>query len=162
MAKHKHFTINDRIEIEHSLKESLSFKAIARKLDRDCTSISKEVRKHITQKKVGAYGRAFNNCIHRFDCNHSYICDNPSCKNRYCRFCSKCSNVCSDFKEEICSLLSKPPYVCNGCSKLQKCTLVKTIIYILNLSRCRKSCYSSCILSFSLRMFSKVSKNSVL
>lgn len=121
--------LNDRIEIEHSLKDSLSFKAIGRKLDKDCTSISKEIRNHITSKKTGAYGRAFNNCRHRFDCNRSYICDSPLCKNCYCKFCARCSTVCSNFKEDICSLLSKPPYVCNGCSKLQKCTLKKSFYY---------------------------------
>lgn len=126
MPKFKHFNLDERIIIEYSLKDSLSFKAIGRKLNRDCTSISKEVKNHIIVKKIGSYGRAFNNCVHRFDCKHSYICDSPACRNHYCRFCSRCYQVCSDYKEYICPLLSKPPYVCNGCKNLKNCTLQKS------------------------------------
>lgn len=55
----------DRIIINNGLNDGLSFKAIARKLDKDCTTISKEVRKHLTIKKVGTFGRIFNNCAKR-------------------------------------------------------------------------------------------------
>lgn len=109
------------------LKDSFSFKAIAIELDRDCTTISKEVKHHITIKRTGSYGRSFNNCVYRFDCKYSYICDSPSCRNQYCRFCSRCSEFCSNYKEYICQLLSKPPYVCNGCDKLRNCTLQKSL-----------------------------------
>ena len=34
---------------------------------------------------------------------------------------------CLDFAEDICSVKTKPPYVCNGCSQLSKCTLLKRI-----------------------------------
>lgn len=126
MPKSKHFTLSERIVIEHMIRDSFSFKAIARELGRDCTSISKETKHHITLKRTGSYGKSFNNCVHRFDCTKSYICDSPSCRNRYCRFCSKCSDVCSDYKEYICLLQSKPPYVCNGCDNLRNCTLQKS------------------------------------
>lgn len=33
----------------------------------------------------------------------------------------------ADFAEDICSVKTKPPYVCNGCSQLSKCTLLKRI-----------------------------------
>ena len=108
------------------IRDSFSFKAIAKELCHDCTSISKEIKNHISLKKTGSYGKSFNNCVHRFDCKYSYICDSPSCRNRYCRFCSRCSEVCSDYKEYICPLPSKPPYVCNGCDKLKNCTLQKS------------------------------------
>ncbi len=126
MSKFKHFTLSERITIEQMLKNSFSFKAIGRELNKDCTSISKEVRNHIIFKKTGSYGRAFNHCVHRFTCTKSYLCDSTLCRNRYCRFCSRCSNTCEDFKKESCVLLTKPPYVCNGCSKLQNCTLQKS------------------------------------
>ena len=126
MTKSKHFTLSERIAIEHMIKDSFSFKAIARELSRDCTSISKEIKHHITLKKTGTHGRSFNSCVHRFDCKYSYICDSTSCRNRYCRYCLKCSDVCSDYKECLCPLLSKPPYVCNGCENLKKCILQKS------------------------------------
>ena len=127
MSKFKHFTLNERMIIEHMLRDSFSFKAIARELNKDCTSISKEVRNHIIFKKTGSYGRAFNNCVHRFACTKSYICDSALCRNRYCRFCSRCTQICKDFKKEDCVLLTKPPYVCNGCNKLHNCTLQKSL-----------------------------------
>ena len=34
---------------------------------------------------------------------------------------------CPDFAEDICSVKTKPPYVCNGCSQLPQCTLLKRI-----------------------------------
>jgi len=126
MPKFKHLTLTERKAIENYLNGSLSFKAIAKDLGRDCTTISKEVRKHITHKKTGAYGRAFNNCVRRFDCTHSYLCDSGNCRNRYYRFCSKCYLVCPDYEEYLCPLLSKPPYVCNGCKNLKSCTLKKS------------------------------------
>ncbi|MGB4439583.1 MAG: IS30 family transposase [Sedimentibacter sp.] len=129
MSNFKHFALNERLEIECSIKDSLSFKAIARNLNKDCSTISKEIKKHITKKKTGNFGRAFNNCVHRYECNHSYICKGHYCKHKLCKFCSECCSVCSDFKEELCSLLSKPPYVCNGCSNRQKCTLEKSFYY---------------------------------
>lgn len=125
MATHKHFNLSERNKIEQYLNESLSFKAIGRELKRDCTSISKEIKKHTSFKRTGSYGRAFNDCKHRYTCKYSYLCDNPSCKHSYCRFCSKCFSVCKDYIKERCFKLSKPPYVCNGCSKLRNCTLEK-------------------------------------
>ena len=32
-----------------------------------------------------------------------------------------------DSVEDVCSVKNKPPYVCNGCSQLSKCTLLKRI-----------------------------------
>jgi len=126
MSKFKHFTLNERIAIENMLKNSFSFKAIGRELNKDCTTISKEIRNHIVFKRKGSYGRAFNDCVHRFTCTKSYICDSTHCRNRYCKFCSHCFQICEDYKKEDCVLLTKPPYVCNGCNKLQKCTLQKS------------------------------------
>lgn len=60
-------------------------------------------------------------------CSHAYLCDKPHCRLRRCRFCSDCSKFCTDYKAYTCTLLSKPPYVCNGCSSLTKCTLEKAI-----------------------------------
>lgn len=127
MSIYKHFTLDERIEIENSLKNSLSFKEIAKNLNRDCTSIAKEIKKHIFISKFGPYGRSFNDCIHRFSCRKTLICDASSCKGNYCRFCSKCNSICQDFKKEICPSLLVPPYVCNGCSLLNKCTLQKSL-----------------------------------
>lgn len=44
-----------------------------------------------------------------------------------CSLCSECTLHCPDFIEDVCSVKNKPPYVCNGCGQLPKCTLLKRI-----------------------------------
>jgi len=53
--KNKHLTLEDRIEIQECLEKGMTFKAIASRVTKDQTTISKEVKKHITYKdtKVG-------------------------------------------------------------------------------------------------------------
>lgn len=127
MSNFKHLTLSERISIEHLLKESYSFKAIARELNRGCTSISREIRSHIIFKRSGSYGKAFNDCLYRFECTHVYLCDGSNCRKRYCKFCSRCLSTCKDFKKETCQLLEKPPYVCNECLSLRSCSLQKSL-----------------------------------
>ena len=126
MPKFKHFTLQERFTIEHMLKASHSFKSIGRDLDRDCTSISKEIKSHIVFKRTGSFGRAFNNCANRKSCFYTKLCKNPDCRSKQCSFCSKCSLFCLDYNPYLCTLVSKPPYVCNGCSNLKSCTLQKS------------------------------------
>ena len=127
MALKKHLTLSQRIIIEQSLNQSLSFKAIGRILEKDCTTISKEVVNHLEFRKSGGLGKAFNDCIHRFRCSISGSCNNPNCRNTFCKFCGMCHKVCKEYKKETCTLPKKPPYVCNGCGKRKNCTLEKSI-----------------------------------
>jgi IS30 family transposase len=48
--KNKHMTLDDRIEIQECLNHGLSFKAIAKRVGKDQTTISKEVKKHLNIK----------------------------------------------------------------------------------------------------------------
>lgn len=127
MADYKHLNLSQRIYIEQSLNNNLSFKAMGRYLEKNCTTISKEVKGRRQFKKTGSNGKAFNDCIYRFSCDLSGCCDRPSCRHTYCRYCSNCHNVCTRYKKENCMLLVNPPYVCNGCKKRFSCTLEKAI-----------------------------------
>lgn len=127
MRRFRHFTLEERVAIEVMLKSSKSFKAMGRELNRDCTAISKEIKNHIMFKRTGSYGRAFNDCSNRMNCMHSYLCNDPKCRNKRCCFCGNCSSFCSDYRKQVCPLLLKPPYVCNGCGNLKSCTLQKSI-----------------------------------
>lgn len=127
MTKFKHFTLEERVTLETLLKSSLSFKAIAKEMGKDCTTISKEVRNHILIKRTGAFTRSFNNCVHRSECKHSDLCTYTGCRLRHCRFCPKCATFCPDYTQYFCPSLSKPPYVCNGCSSLKSCCLQKSM-----------------------------------
>ena len=111
----------------------MSFKAIARELGKDCTTISKEIRNHLVFKKSGALGKPFNDCALRFDCDIFQVCQ--PCVNRSgrpCKFCGRCLSFCISYKKETCSRLSKPPYVCNGCEKKRNCTLEKRFYHALS------------------------------
>ena len=59
VMKNKHLSSSDRLEIEKGLNDNLSFKKIGEKLEKDCTTISKEVKNHIIYKNTGAIGRQF-------------------------------------------------------------------------------------------------------
>ena len=101
--KNKHLSLEDRHKIENGLNDRLSFKEIGKLIDKDCTSISREVRNHYIVKNTGCFGKGFNNCSKVRTC----VLRGKQCK----------LNNCVDFVEEKCSLLDKPPYVCNGCKK---------------------------------------------
>lgn len=45
--KYKHMTLEDRIEIQECLNKGISFKDIGRRIGKDPTTISKEVKKHL-------------------------------------------------------------------------------------------------------------------
>lgn len=121
----KHLTLSERKDIEMFLKEGSSFKEIGVKLGKDCTTISKEIRGHLTERKTGGWGQSYNPCKLRFGCHKSMMCKNLECTIKKCNSCSICNNFCSSFIEEICKKLEKAPYACNRCETLRKCTLSK-------------------------------------
>ena len=106
-----HLTRDDRYTIENNLNNNISLKQTGRDINKHCSSISREIKNHYITKNVGSIGRKFNNCLYR-----------KTCPNR-----GKNCNLknCIEFVEEKCPLLSKPPYVCNGCKKRNHCTLSK-------------------------------------
>lgn len=125
MAKNKHLTDSDRLQIQHGLLHRNSIKKIAFDLGKSSTTISREIRKRaIPSNKCHPYKNP-NRCIHRFDCSTHYLCENkPNCI-KLCRFCKLCNHLCSDFVEDVCKKLSSPPYVCNSCPDEHLCVLRK-------------------------------------
>jgi len=126
----KYLNYEERLEIEGGLKKNLSFGAIANLIGKDRTTIAKEVKKHSFERKSGYSGWSYNACKHRSSCKVKYICGKTNCRrhsNTYCKLCNQCNDFCTDFEEEVCSCHFKPPYVCNGCTQLHKCTLKKSV-----------------------------------
>lgn len=121
----KHLTLSERKDIELLLKEGKSFKEIGKTLEKDCTTISKEIKYHLIERKSGAWGQAYNACTLRFGCKKSFLCKNLNCEIKKCATCNICNNFCESFIEEKCKKLDKTPYICNGCDDLKKCTLRK-------------------------------------
>lgn len=106
-------SFDDRLEIEAGLKKQLSFKKISIQIEKDCTTVSKEIRNHYQVNQSGAIGRPFNDCIYRKHCQFRE-------KGKLCN-----RHQCDHYEVEHCSKLLKPPYVCNGCPLKSTCTLEK-------------------------------------
>jgi transposase, IS30 family len=125
MAKNKHLTDAERLEIEHGLKHGLSLKKIASAIGKHHSTVAREIRARRVASDKGAYGRITNRCASRLSCGRRQLCvGKPDCVRR-CSLCRLCNSVCPDFREEVCPGLSAPPYVCNGCKGEPACVLRK-------------------------------------
>jgi IS30 family transposase len=121
----KHITDMERITIESMLRERASLKSIARATGKSLKTITREVTSRSVESNKGAAYRGSNRCLLRRACDRRQLCmDQPDCV-RKCSLCKWCNDRCPDFREEACELLSKPPYVCNGCGSERRCTLRK-------------------------------------
>lgn len=126
MANQKHLSLEDRQVIQDLLDHHASFKEIGRKLDKDCSTISKEVRTRRVTEQKGCIGRVFNDCLHRRNCDVWNVCLTCMGKKK-CSACGRCISFCDQYEKENCPKLAKPPYVCNGCEARGRCTLEKKV-----------------------------------
>lgn len=65
----KHLTFEQRVEIEKGLTENRNFSAIAKIVEKDPSTISKEVRLHARTKERPDSGYTSAPCINRKECN---------------------------------------------------------------------------------------------
>lgn len=123
MAKNTHLTLEDRIIIEVSLKNGESFAEIGRKLEKDPSTISKEVRNHIKIVR----NKSYNPCANRASCSKiATVCKSCSAQFHYlCKRCVeyRCYELCTDFVELTCQRFKKPPYICDNCIRRMRCKL---------------------------------------
>lgn len=125
MAKNKHITDAERLEIEHGLRHGLAIKKIASKIGKHPSTVMREICARSVFSEKGAYGRLTNRCVSRGACDKRQVCmDKPDCTRR-CAVCRHCNSACPAFKEENCPKLDSPPYVCNGCDQEPVCVLRK-------------------------------------
>ena len=125
----KFLTYEDRLVIAQLLQENVSFGVIGNKLGKDRTTIAKEIKSIPMIRKVVVRDILIihvNIAVHAKpkSCAETVSTHQSAYK---CSLCSECTLHCLDFAEDICSVKTKPPYVCNGCSQLSKCTLLKRI-----------------------------------
>ena len=147
--KRKHLTLSDRIVIEKGLHQRKSFAQIARELNKDPTTVSKEVRRNAVvrehNKQIPIPCTA-NNDIHN-RCHRKHVCGDNDCQQT-CRMCRKyrCNEVCPYYTPRECGRLQKPPYVCNGCEHRSGCTMDRKVYsskyaddcYHIQLKTCRE------------------------
>ena len=125
MPKRSHLTLQDRGTICARINQGIPFAQIAEELEKAPSTISREVRLHRVSLETGSYGRGFNACKNRMTCKKTHVCSTCYNGGKRCCFCKECNANCSDFVEQKCSKLEKPPYVCSGCKNKQRCTLRK-------------------------------------
>ncbi len=123
MCNSKHLTLEDRNQIEQGLNNNKTFKDIAIELNKDPSSISKEVRKHRIIKEGNYFHLDRNTCSKKFNCHRKNVCG-LNCKKN-CRNCEKCNKYCKDFSSDVCLKILRAPYVCNGCTNKNTCKQTK-------------------------------------
>ena len=121
----KHLTLLNREDIEKLLKSGFKFYQIAKNIQKDPTTISKEIRKYRTEHTPSSFNNKSNFCKHKNTCTLKNIC-NSNCHSE-CRRCGKCNSICSKYELDICEKLLKPPYVCNSCNSYAQCRKIKYI-----------------------------------
>ena len=114
----KHLTLADRAAIEHGISRGENFTQIACRINKDSSTISKEIRRHLFRVPhfQNETQRKRSECEHFQNCVKQHICGNQTC-NSLCWKCrpKRCSMYCPDFTPRLCEKLKKPPYVCNDC-----------------------------------------------
>lgn len=121
----KQLSLSDRIFIERSLHNDLTFASIARALNRSASTISREVKKfRVFTNRFPLTGE--NDCIHRQSCLKNTLCESAPIHGCYfyrCKTCpdQDCTLICDRYDSLYCSKLDKPPYVCHGCEKEKTC-----------------------------------------
>ena len=130
----KHLTLLNREDIEKFLKAGFKFYQIANQLQKDSTTISKEIKRYRIEHQPSNFNNKSNFCKYKDSCKIQNIC-NSNCHIE-CRRCGKCNSICPNYELDICIKLLKPPYVCNSCSSYAQCRKVK---YIYNASMAQQT-----------------------
>lgn len=121
----KHLTLADRAAIEHGISCEENFSQIARRIHKDSSTISKEIRRHLFRVPhfQNEVQRKRSECEHYQNCDRQQLCGNHSCHSLCWKCRSKrCSLYCPDFTPKLCDRLKKPPYVCNNCPRIRSCS----------------------------------------
>ncbi|MBE5847234.1 MAG: IS30 family transposase [Lachnospiraceae bacterium] len=112
--KNKHLSLNDRVTIQMMLDKKYSIHAIAKRLGKSDSTISREIIRNRYQKAETPH--TYHPCSKIRECEMTHICGNPDCK-RICTHCLGYCNTyqCPEYVPELCKSITNAPYVCNGC-----------------------------------------------
>lgn len=109
-AKNKHLTLDDRIEIQECLDKDMSFKAIARRISKDPTTVSKEVKKHLFIKNKNVNKLSDTPVRQEKICPYllraPYVCNGCKKRHHYCGFQKQLYNA-QNAQKEYSTLLSE-------------------------------------------------------
>lgn len=121
-TKNKHMDFEMRLAIQAGIREGKKLKEIAEDIDKDPTTISKEIKKHRYKKVVCQESSKPNHCAKQRTCKKRNVCGKTKNKCRIaCRTCRSCNERCPDYEKFECKTLKRFPYVCNVCSVKTSC-----------------------------------------
>ena len=138
----KHLTLLNREDIEKLLKAGFKFYQIAENIQKDPTTISKEVKKYRTEHFPSNFNNRNNYCKNKNSCTIKNLC-NSNCHSE-CRRCGKCNSICSQYELDLCVKLLKPPYVCNACNCYPQCRKIKYVYLASNAQKNYENSLISC------------------
>ena len=147
---HKPLSTSQRIHIEKGLNDGLPFAANARKLDKHPSTIAKEVKKYRTLQPREKDPMKPARCALFKECTLRFLCDKKDCV-KMCKSCydvklqvSKCSYLCSEYREPQCASISKAPFVCNHCARQRTCNKEKAYYIAQNADQSSQELLVSC------------------
>lgn len=108
----KHLTYEERQFVENGLNNGRNFLEISNDLNKNRTTIMREVVKHRFKKIPSKFNNRGSFCSHRNECRKYDCSEKEEC-----------------YEEEVCSFLTGTPYVCNGCEQKMKCRKIKYYYY---------------------------------
>lgn len=113
-------TLAERIVIECGIYQKLKLSQIAKKIGKTPGSVSREIRLNRTFA-LGEH-TCGKDCCFAGECKTKSLCGVKECSKR-CVACREydCRDLCSRYNNTPCSILLKPPYVCNTCVRRRKC-----------------------------------------
>lgn len=105
----KHLSLEDRKNIQLGITEGLCKSQIAKKINRNPSTVAKEISKHRKLKPRNIFN-ADSICIHLKECH-------------------RCISKCKKYQEPSCSRRNRNTGACNNCPRIDKCNLDKYLYY---------------------------------
>ena len=110
-TKNKHLTLDERLEIQECLDKEMSFKAIAKRISKDPTTVSKEIKKHLLIKNNSVNKLSDNSYVEQpkicpYLLRAPYVCNGCKKRHNYCGYQKQLYNAKNAHKEYT-SLLSE-------------------------------------------------------
>ena len=88
--KNKHLTYNNRLDIEEGIPKGKTFRSIGIGLDKDSTTISKEIKRNLQYKDMEIVTKTLDGKLIKANCallnKPPYVCNNCKLKRRDCGF----------------------------------------------------------------------------
>ena len=115
--RYTQLNFKERKQIQDGLDRGDSFRAIARLINRNASTISREVyeNRHVRAFKARKFA-----CRNRNWCKRVGVCEKCLREGAYCVGCDvrDCRDYCASYaKQNACDVLTRAPWVCNGCRK---------------------------------------------